>query len=278
MGILFGLLSAASYGIGDFAAGVGSRRMGVGSVAAIVQFFSLVAVIISVFIFPGSGPSKKALFWGAISGVGSAAGTFALYRGLAVGQMSVVSPLSAVIAAIIPVFVGLFLGEHLSAMAAIGIIIAVPAIGLVSWQRSPEDGFGLQAGLIEGIISGLGFALLYIALDLAGARSGAWPLIPGQSVAFLLLLPLAWKFHSQSRPRVSALAVIVGAGLLSGAANLFFLAATGSGQLSIIAVLTSLYPAVTIFLARFILKERWSRLQVTGLITAAVAIVLIGVG
>jgi uncharacterized membrane protein len=277
MGILFGLLSALAYGIGDFAAGVGSRRMGVGLVAGIVQLFSLVAAIIGVFIFPGAGPSKHALMWGAISGVGSAGGTLALYRGLAVGQMSVVSPLSAVISAVIPVIIGILLGEHLSLLAAIGISIAVPAIMMVSWQHSPKGDDNLHTGIAEGVLSGLGFALLFIALDQAGTHSGAWPLIPGQGVGFMILLPFAWQGFQRFQPQITKTAIIVGAGLLSGLANLLFLAATGRGQLSIIAILTSLYPAITIILARIILGERWSLLQTAGLCIAAVAIVLISV-
>jgi uncharacterized membrane protein len=278
MGILFGLLSALTYGIGDFAAGVGSRRMGVGLVAGIVQFFSLVAAIIGVFIFSGAGPSKHALVWGAISGVGSAGGTLALYRGLAVGQMSIVSPLSAITSAVIPVITGLLLGEHLSTLAAIGIGIAVPAITLVSWQRSPGGSLDLQTGIAEGILSGMGFALLFIALDQAGTHSGAWPLIPGQAVGFVILFPFAWRGRHRLQPGTSSTAIIIAAGLLSGLANLLFLAATGRGQLSIIAILTSLYPAITIIFARIILGERWSFLQTMGLCIAAAAIVLISVG
>jgi uncharacterized membrane protein len=277
MGILFGLLAALSYGIGDFAAGVGSRRMGANLVAGIVQFFSLIAIIIGVFLFPGNGPSKHALLWGAVSGVGSAGGTIALYRGLAVGQMSVVSPLSAVTSAAVPVIVGLFLGDHLSTLAIIGIIIALPGIVFVSRQGS-GNGKNLQTGIAEGLLSGMGFALLFIALDQAGTHSGAWPLIPGQSVGFMILLPLAWKERRRFRGVTSATMIIVGAGLISGLANLFFLAATGRGQLSIVAILTSLYPAVTIIFARILLGERWSFLQTVGLGITAAAIVLISLG
>jgi uncharacterized membrane protein len=278
MGILFGLLSALSYGISDFAAGVGSRRMGANLVAGIVQFFSLVAIIIGVFLFPGNGPSKHALLWGAVSGLGSAGGTLALYRGLAVGQMSVVSPLSAVTSAVIPVIVGLFLGDHLSILSAVGIIIAVPAIILVSRGDSPAVGENLQTGIAEGLLSGMGFALLFIALDQAGTQSGAWPLIPGQAIGLLILFPFAWRKRRRFSGGTSSTSIIVGAGLAGGLANLFFLTATGRGQLSIIAILTSLYPALTIILARFILGERWSFLQTAGLCITAAAIVLISLG
>jgi uncharacterized membrane protein len=278
MGIIFGLLSALAYGTGDFMAGLGSRRIGAVLVAVIVQFFSLVAVLITVLIFRGNGPTAHALLWGAVSGVGSGIGTYALYEGLAVGQMSVVAPLSAIFAAVVPVFVGLMLGDHLSALAAVGIGIAVPAIGMVSWQGNTTESSNLRAGIGEGVLSGFGFALLYIGLDQAGTQSGAWPLVPTQAVAIIILVPFVWQVRHRFQHWTSGTALIIAAGLLSGAANLLFLAATGRGQLSIIAVLTSLYPAITILLARIILDERWSRLQIAGLIIAAVAVVFIGMG
>src|SRR5699024_8050568 len=114
------------------------------------------------------------------SGVGNALGTYAIYRGFAVGRMSVVATLSAVIAAVAPVIVGVVLGERLSSIAIVGIAIAVPWITLVSWQGRSGGDRPAAAGALDGVLSGAGFALLFIALDRAGTRSGAWPLVAGQ--------------------------------------------------------------------------------------------------
>lgn len=278
MAILLGLLAALAYGAGDFAAGLGGRRTDSSAVAVVVQLVGLAAAGVAVLVFSGNGPLPNALIWGAVSGIGNGLGTLALYRGLAVGQMSVVAPLSAVVTAVLPVIIGLALGEHLSTLAGIGIGIVVPAIVLVSWQSNSERNAGTRTGVVEGVSSGIGFALLFIALNQAGTRSGAWPLIAGQTVALLLVLPFGWRTFHRLRTDISTVSIIVAAGLLGGMANLLFLASTGYGQLSIVAVLTALYPAVTILLARIVLGERWSHFQMAGLVAAGVAIVLIAAG
>lgn len=233
---------------------------------------------VALLIFPGSGPSAPALWWGAASGLGSAVGALALYRGLASGRMSVVAAVSAVLSAVIPTIVGLALGDRLTVGAATGIVIAVPAIAMVSWQPGAADPRAARAGLLYGLVAGLGFALLFIALDRAGTRAGAWPLLPGQVVAVLLVAPVAWRgLVGVGRPSRGAAGLIVGAGVVSGIASLLFLAATGHGQLAIVAVLTAMYPAVTILLSRTLLAERWSRVQGTGLVAAAAAVVLVSV-
>jgi uncharacterized membrane protein len=274
--ILLALLSAGAYGTGDFAAGLAARRYASGAVTLVSQTCGLIAAVIALLFFAGSGPAATPLLWGALSGVGSAIGTSALYQGLSVGRMSVVATLSAVITAVIPLLVGLGLGDQLSVPAAVGIVVAVPAIALVSWQPEHRRSGGEALGAKFGGLAGLGFALLLIALDRAGTRSGAWPLIPGQGISVLLLLPVAVRgIADQGRPGRSATAPMLVAGVLTASGNLLYLAATGHGQLAVVAVLTSLYPAMTVILARLFLAERWTRLQVTGLISAALAVVLV---
>ena len=194
--------------------------------------------------------------------------------------MSVVATLSAVLTAVIPVIVGVALGEHLTVWSELGIAIAIPAIALISRQSDgetdPANRGAARAGMLYGSLAGVGFALLFIALDRAGTHAGAWPLLPGQVVALILIAPFAWRaIAAGGSPQRSDLALIIGAGTLSGIANLLFLAATGRGQLAIIAVVTSLYPAATVVLARAFLSERWTRIQATGLLTSFVAIVLV---
>jgi uncharacterized membrane protein len=276
MGIVFALLSAVSYGSSDFIAGLASRRCGVGAVAMIAQPCGLVAALLALVLFRGEPPSAVALLWGAVSGVGSGLGTVVLYRGFAIGRMSVVAPLSAIVTAVVPALVGISLGEPLSARALAGIAIAVPATGLVSWQpRGANQG---RLGVLHGLVSGAGFALLFIALDRAGTAAGAWPLVPGQVVALLVVISVAWYYIDDRSSWRPAIVPSMAAGLLGGAANLLFLAATGPGQLAIVSVITALYPAVTILFARMIIGERWNRLQSIGLLTAAAAIVLVSIG
>jgi drug/metabolite transporter (DMT)-like permease len=270
---LLGLLAAIGYGAADFVGGLGGRRTRPGVVAVLSQGCGLVAASIAVLVVPGVGPTTPVLLWGALGGVGSGIGNASLYRGLARGRMGVVAPLSAIATAAVPALIGILLGERLTALAIIGVVLALPAIALVSgfspstFPRTVEVGWGFLAGG--------GFALLFVALDLAGTGSGAWPLVPGQAVAVIVSLAISWADLGRGvswRPALGAGAL---AGLLAQAANLLFLAATGAGQLAVVAVLTALYPAVTVVLAAVLLRERIDRYQLGGLAIAAVAVTLI---
>jgi drug/metabolite transporter (DMT)-like permease len=277
MSILFGLVAAVAYGSGDFLAGLAGKRAPSALVAGVVAAIGLLAALVAVLLFPGDGPTAKALLWGAAAGVGSAGGTLALYHGLASGQISVVATLSGLLAAVLPVLVGLARGDGLSAISAIGIVIAIPAIAFVSWTPG-SGGDEAASGAIWGILAGVGFALLFAGLDQAGTESGAWPLVSGQGVALLIIAPVALVALRGADLSAPAPAQMATAGVVSGLANLSFFAATDQGALAIVAVLTSLYPGVTVVLARVVLGERWSRLQATGLAAALAAAVLVSAG
>lgn len=278
MAILLALLSAACYGTGDFSAGLASRRYTAAPVTAAVTALGALLAGLAVLVVGARAPDGAELGWGALSGLGSAGGTFALYHGLSVGRMSVVATLSAILTAVIPALVGVGLGDRLGAVPAGGIVIAIPAIALVSWAPEEHRQAGRQSGARFGVIAGLGFALLLIALDRAGTRAGAWPLVPGEGIAVLLLLPVAVRgIARRGRPSRSAVGLTGLAGSLAGTGNLLYLAATGHGELAVVAVLTALYPAMTVILARARLAERWSRPQMIGLISAALAVILVSV-
>ena len=280
MAALLGLLSALCYGASDFVAGVGGRRGDPSAVTILAQPLGLLAAVIGVLVLPGSAPSAAGLAWGALSGVGSGVGTVALYRGLARGRMSVVAPLSAVLAAALPALTGVLLGERLSWSAWLGIGMALPAVLMVSMPPEGGQPGGRRVGVVYGLVAGVGFAALFIGLARAGTTAGAWPLVPGQAVAVVIVAGTG--LVGSLRPRRGSwaaswwLALIVGA--LAGLANLLYLMATGRGQLAVVAVLTALYPAVTVLLSRLVLHERWQRLQAAGLLIAAAAVSLITLG
>lgn len=279
MAVVLSLMAAGAYGTSDFAAGLASRRLAPAVVTGAVEALTLITALIAVVVLPGGSPSVTALAWGAASGLGTALGTLSFYHGLSVGRMSVVATLAAVLTAVIPAVVGLCLGDHLTLGAEAGIAIAIPAIGSISWQPEAGARSAARAGLVYGGLAGLGFAVLFIALARAGTHAGAWPLIPGQLVALVIIAPFAYRGLTGSvKLRRSALALTLSAGVLSGIANLLYLAATGRGELTIVAVLTSLYPAATVVLARAFLAERWTRIQAAGLLTSAAAIILVGAG
>ncbi len=286
MSVLLGLLAAATYGSSDFLAGLASRRLPPIVVTAGAQSLCLLVGLIAVVFYHG-GIDGGVLLWSAASGLGSAGGTFALYRGLGGGEMSVVATLSGLLTAVIPVIVGLATGDSLTALAAIGILAAIPAIGLVSWSGSSGGRGG--SGAIWGILAGLGFGLLFVGYDRAGSGAGAWPLVIAEAVATLLTIgPALFAVRRGDREGGAVddaaaadrrgLVLLVAAGFLAGAANLSFIIANHHGELAVVAVLTALYPGFTVILARIVLGERWSTAQKVGLVTALVATLLVSLG
>jgi drug/metabolite transporter (DMT)-like permease len=273
LGVLLSLLAAVGYGASDFFAGVAGRRGPARAVALLVQPVGLFAALVGLLVIPWSAPTTSSLAWGALSGIGGAFGVLALYRGLAVGRMTVVAPVAGIMTAVIPAIVGLALGNRPGVVAIAGIVLAVPAVALIS--RHPERSPGGKSGLAEALVAGVCFALLFIALDRAGTRSGTWPLVSGQSVATLLVAAIAFRTRS-AWPVPRGLAPwAIGAGGVGGIGNILFLSATGRGDLATVAVVTSLYPGITVLLARVGLGERLTPLQTLGLIVAALSVVLI---
>lgn len=281
MTILLGLLAALAYGSSDFAAGVGGRRIGPGRIALWVHVFALPVALAGLALFPGQALTWQITAWGLLAGLCSAVGLFSLYRGLIIGQMSVVAPMSGVVSAVLPAVVGLLGGDRLSATSTTGLILALPAIAMVSMQtgeRSSEH-VSQPSGLLEGALGGAGIGGLLICLHHAGGDAGTWPLVIAMSLAALILWPVAARGRDKlASPPRRLWATVACAGLLAGAANLLFLGASLSGQLTIASVLTALYPAVTIVLARVLLGEHWNRTQVAGLIAAGFAVILISYG
>jgi uncharacterized membrane protein len=198
-GILLGLLGALFYGVSDFIGGVGGRRSSAVAVAVIAQPFGLISALVAVAVLRPDAPTWSTLMWGSLAGLGSGVGTLALYRGLAVGRMSVVAPLSGVIAAALPAVVGLATGDTVSGPRMAGLALALPGIAMVSLQRSePPD--GAESGVWEGLVAGLGFAVLFVGLARAGTASGAWPLVPTQSIAVLTVIVVGLGFPDPAGP------------------------------------------------------------------------------
>jgi drug/metabolite transporter (DMT)-like permease len=277
--IVLALLSALTYGISDFGAGVASRRSDAGVISPILLAIGLGCAAVAVVIHPGVGPRAGALAWGAAAGLGSGSGTLALYHGFAVGRITIVATLSAVVSAVVPAIVGVATGDHLGALTLVGILIAIPAIALISWHPDPAQRGEARASVVFGLLAGLGFALLFIGLDRAGTRSGAWPLIPCETVGVLSLVPYGLRqLRRVGAPARGDAPLIVVVGVIGGIAGLLFLLATGHGELTIVAVVTALYPAFTVLLARALLGEHWIRTQAIGLGVAAAAIVLVSLG
>jgi drug/metabolite transporter (DMT)-like permease len=280
LAIVLALGSAISYGGSDFAAGLAARSVSVIQVTLVASAAALVAVAAAVPFTPAHPPAAAALAWGAAAGLGGTLGAFALYLGFRHAAFSVAGPLSAVGTAGFSVLAGLLLGERPTALALAGIILALPAIVGVSASAAQEHARPF-AGVAAGLVAGACFALLLVGLDRAGtvaSGSGLWPVAAAQAAEVVVAVVVAAATRNIRWPgtRAGWLAVITGA---TGAAGtvLFFLA-THEGFLAVTAVLTSLYPAVTIVLARALLGERLTRLRLAGLGLAALCVALIAAG
>lgn len=273
MGIALGLVAALLYGSSDFGGGLASRRFGSLQVTVIGSAVATVLAWATLIAVGGPGPSFRAVAWGLASGLAGGAGTLVLYRGLARGQMSVVGPLSAVGAAVVPVAAGVALGERPSILAVAGVLVSLPAIVLVAASGSVRGKLG--AGLLDGLAAGLAFGILFVGLAQAGRDAGLWPVACEQTGALLLTLAVAVKSREPLRIPLRAAGLPVLAGASGMAATLAYFYATHFSMLAIAAVLVSLYPGFTVMLARLILNERFSPAQRAGLGLCTLAIIAI---
>ncbi|HZJ56063.1 MAG TPA: DMT family transporter [Myxococcaceae bacterium] len=280
--ILLALGSALGYGVADFMAGWLSRRSHYARVSLIAQLAAGAGTLLASFVV-GGRPSGASLAWGALSGLGGGLGTLALYRGLARGQMNIVAPLSGVLAAAIPALLGLALGERPGPGAMVGLVVALPAVWLTAQgegQGGAGPGSAASRSVMDGVLAGLGFAVLFIGLQRAGRGEGLWPTAASQVAAAVPMLVLhARALRRPAEPQDAWLRLgPVLAGVLVGLAAIFFFLGTQRGLLTVVAVLTSLYPAVTVALARWLLAERIGRWQGVGLALAGVSVALISAG
>jgi drug/metabolite transporter (DMT)-like permease len=275
MGILLALAAALLYGGSDFGGGLASRRLGSLRVSVVGSAAATVLTWATLILVGGPGPSLRAVAWGLASGLAGGAGTLVLYRGLARGQMSVVGPLSAVGAAVVPVAAGVALGERPSLLSVAGVLVALPAIVLVAASGSVRGKLGAPKGLLDGLAAGLAFGILFIGLAQAGRNAGLWPVASEQTGALLITLALAVKTREPLRIPLRAAGLPVLAGASGMAATLAYFYATHFSMLAIAAVLVSLYPGVTVLLARTLLHERFTPAQRAGLGLCALAIAAI---
>jgi drug/metabolite transporter (DMT)-like permease len=278
MAILLGLAAALTYGAGDFVGGLVSRRAPLFTVVLLSQVAGTALLVVAIPFFADPGPTASALAWGGASGAAGATGVLFLYKGLAAGRMSVVEPITSVEAAVVPVVWGLAGGERPPAVALAGVAVALIAVVLVA-GFDPAGATGSPRGrwapgVAEALVAGLAFGAFFVLLDGAGDDTGLWPLVGGRTASLTVLTVLVLVRRERISPPPATLAPIVAAGVLDVAANLLYLLSTREGLLSIVAVLTSLYPASTILLARIVLGERMGRMQVAGLGLAAAGVVM----
>lgn len=277
--VLLALGAAVSFGFSDFIGGVASRRTSAWPIAFLGSVTAALGALALTLALPGD-PGVTHLLWGALAGIGSGLGGAFLYRGLALGRMGVVGPVSAVGAASLPVVVGVLTGERPSLLVWVGIALALPAIWLVAREPvAPGRPGAVADGLVEGVLAGLGFGLLFAALGQIPNGSGYGPLLVSQVISVVAIVGLATAMGGRWVPRhPTEFLGGLGAGALAVTAVTGFLVATQRGLLAVSAVLTSLYPAVTVLLASLLLREHIHRVQSVGLGLCAASVVCVALG
>jgi drug/metabolite transporter (DMT)-like permease len=294
--VALALAGALVYGVADFLGGFASRRARAVTVAAWAAVAGLVPLGIGLAVFGGTF-SSGAILWGTVAGVSGSIGVLLLYAALAVGPMSVLSPLTAVVAAAVPVLATLLSGTALSPLKIASLVVALVSVILVSTSREKSSQPLTRRGLLAALIAGCGFGGLVIAYDQAPVAGMATLLIARLIQVLLMLLAACVVFiwirraraglpdeqlairsqRSQSSPRQRwrFAALVVTCGILDAGANVLIqtaLQATDSPtSLAIVGVLNSLYPLGTVLLAWVILRERLIRMQILGLALALAA-------
>jgi drug/metabolite transporter (DMT)-like permease len=276
--VLLALCASLVWGFADFGAGAASRRLPVVVVAGISQGAGLALAAAFVLALDEAAPSRTQLAWAASAGVIGIVGIGAFYRALAVGTMGIIGPITAT-ASIVPVAYGLARGERPSSLQGLGVALAVVGVITASLERGPESrGRRLGVGVGLALIAAASFGCALVGLSRAAPGGTAWAVLTMRAAAvpIVVVAALFLKPRLPSASRSWWLLIAVGAG--DAGATLLYGAASTRGLLSVVAVLSSLYPIVIVVLARVLLSERLARLQLVGVAVALAGVALISAG
>ncbi len=291
MTFFLSLGAAFLFGAGDFVGGLASRRASPLRVAVMSQWVGL-ALLVPAFLVFGGRPNTTSLMWGAASGIATGLGLVFLFRALAAEAMAIGAAMAGIVTAVLPLVFGLLAGERPAAIAMIGLCLAMGSIVAIVYERpagrgdQPRPGSGRllslaglrRPGVVDGIIAGVGWGGTSIFLAQTPIDGGLWPLASAQTATVLILTVITLGSGARVIPPRGAVLPSTVVGVLHLSGVVLFLVALQRGLLTLVAVVQSLYPAVTILLARLVVKERLAPRQVAGLIAAGVGVTLIGLG
>jgi drug/metabolite transporter (DMT)-like permease len=279
MVILLGLAAAVLYGSGDFLGGMATRRAHVLTVLTMVETAGVIVALAAAVLW--SGPlSLAGLAWGVSAGLVGGLGLIVFYAGLAAGPMSVVAPVSGLVSTVLPVAVALAEGERPGAGVYAGALLCLVAIVLASSAggTGPARRPGrLGRAIAYGTASGVSFGLFFLLIRNAGQSGEVWPVAAGRigELAIVLAVAAVLRPGLLRGARGSVPLAAAGAGVIDVLANICYVAATRTGMFGLAVVLASLYPGVTVLLARVVLGERLRWVQRAGLGLAAIGILLV---
>ena len=273
LSILYGLTAALVWGAGDFSGGVATKRNNVYVVVLFGHLIGLVCLALIALFLGEPWPSTADLIYGALAGLGGMLGVLAFYSSLARSPMGVVAPVTALVNATIPLMFAFFLEGVPPIIQGAGILIALVAVWLLA-GAGKMSGVKLQEFGLP-VLAGFGFAMFIVLIDQVSEGFVFWPLSASRvaSVLFILSVLAFSKKHGFARP--VQLWIIGLSGIFDAAGNAFFALAAQTGRLDIASILTSLYPASTVFLAWILLGEQLSTSQKWGVVLTLIALVLI---
>lgn len=272
MPALLAIAAACTFGVADFLGGLATRRAAVIAVTLITNLAGAAVAVVLVIVIDGAW-TARAVVWGAVAGIAGLVGLVLLYQGLAEGPNRLVSPLSAVVAATVPVVVGVALGDRPGSVAIVGICVVPVAVWLVAGDDIGLAGTSKRPPAL-GVGAGLGFGTFFVLLAQTPDDAGAVPLLMAR-VASVTVLIVATVATRPATPAAATVGIAIAAGALDMTANGLFLWSSLDGDLAIVGALVSLFPATTVLLAVAFLGERLDRKQATGLVLAVTAAALL---
>ena len=267
------LSAAVTWGAADFCGGIATKRANPFRVVVVAHAIGLLFVIALAVLSREPISSTRALLFGAAAGAVGGIGLACFYRSLAVGTMGINAPLSAVITAIVPLVFSFWSEGIPNGVRIAGFVLALVSIWIIA---APPAGFERrQQGVGLAVVAGIGFGGFLLLMKMAGPAGVFWPLAAARAASFLLMLAIVIASGARGETSGKMLQYMIAAGVLDSAANALFVVAAHRGRLDVAAVLSTLYPASTVILARVVLRERLSRAQAAGMIAALVAVALI---
>lgn len=275
LAVLAALGAAVAWGSGDFGGGLAARRTASLRVVLLAQLIGTAILVGLALISGGPLPPWPAAGLAAVGGLAGGLGLVLLYRALAIGPMGVVAPLTAVVSGLLPVIIGIALEGWPSPAQVAGFALALGAVWIIA---NPGAGGHLRSrALLLALTSGVGFAVFLTIMARLNLYGAYWPLVIGRLASIALLATILLVTSPPRSPGRLPWAFIALAGLGDTGGNVLFVVATQFGRLDVAAVISSLYPAATVLLARAFLDERLTSRQTAGLVLALLAIGLIAI-
>ncbi|MGE5690481.1 MAG: EamA family transporter [Pseudomonadota bacterium] len=274
--ILLALGASISWGVGDFVGGVSSRRLATLTVLAVSEVAGFLALVVLVAVRGDDPLATGATLAALAAGAAGLVGLGGLYQGMAVGAIGVVAPVSG-LAALVPLVYGLSRGERPGAVQLAGALLILAGVVLVS--REPgRAGARVAAGVGFAVLSAIGFGLYYVLIDAASEESAAWAVCVARGTASVVAVTVAAAWRAPLVAPARMLPWLVAIGLFDAGANVLLAAALNRGYTSIVAVVASLYPVVTIVLAASLLREHVAPLRMIGIAGALGGVALVSAG